>query len=162
MDLRKLQDDYIRDQRKVTEEKIQIGALFRSIFSEDDGLVFKDGRTEKPKRIIVIGIDKDVALCYGALFVNTRMSPKSAFSDEYLSAQYLIKKSDYPEFLRYDSYVDCGVIFAIPIKKILAGEYFGCLNETDLAGIFNILETTETLSTKQKKRFGIRRRGSGY
>ena len=38
------------------------------------------------------------------------------------------------------------------------GEYFGTLSEQDKHGIFEILETTETLSTKLKKRFGIRRR----
>lgn len=50
MDLRQLQEEYINDQRKVTEEKIQVGALFRTILSEDDGLIFRNGRTQKPKR----------------------------------------------------------------------------------------------------------------
>lgn len=41
------------------------------------------------------------------------MSPKAAYSDEYMSAQYLIKQDDYPDFLDYDSYVDCGELFAL-------------------------------------------------
>lgn len=41
---------------------------------------------------------------------------------------------------------------------MLKGEYFGILSEQDKQGIFEILETTDTLSTKHKKRFGIRLR----
>lgn len=48
--------------------------------------------------------------------------------------------------------------FAIPIEKLLKGEYYGKLTEEDQCNLFDILETTETLSTKQKKRFGIKRR----
>ena len=160
MDLRQLQEEYLNDQRKVTEEKIQVGALFRTILSEDDGLIFRNGRTQKPKRLIIIGFDRDVALCYGSILVNTNMSPKADFSDEVREAQYLLKHSDYPEFLDYDSFVDCGIIFKIPFAKLLNGEYFGLLNETDQNAIFDILETTVTLSTKEKKRYGIRRRSS--
>ncbi|MBQ7812016.1 MAG: hypothetical protein IJZ70_03400 [Bacteroidales bacterium] len=160
MDLRQLQEEYINDQRKVTEEKIQVGALFRTILSEEDGLIFRNGRTQKPKRLIIIGFDRDIALCYGSILVNTSMSPKADFSDEVRAAQYLLKHSDYPEFLDYDSFVDCGIIFKIPFAKLLNGEYFGLLNEADQNAIFDILETTETLSTKEKKRYGIRRRSS--
>lgn len=57
-----------------------------------------------------------------------------------------------------DRYVDCGVLFAFPMDKLLTGEYYGLLTENDKTGLFDVLETTDTLSTKQKKRFGIRRR----
>lgn len=56
------------------------------------------------------------------------------------------------------SYADCGVLFTIPIEKLLKGEYYGRLTEEDQRNLFDVLETTETLSTKQKKRFGIKRR----
>ena len=162
MDLRELQEEYLRDHRRVTEDKVQIGALFRTVLSQDDGLFFNNGRTQKPKRLIIIGFDKDIALCYGSILVNTNMSPKADFSDEFREAQYMLKSSDYPEFLDYDSYVDCGVLFKIPYATLLKGEYFGQLNDTDCKAIFDILETTETLSTKEKKRYGIRRRSSTY
>lgn len=63
--------------------------------------------------------------------------------------------SSYPEFLKYDSYVDCGMLFSIPLEKLMEGEYFGSLTDSDLQGIFDILKTTETLTNKEKKRFGI-------
>lgn len=126
--------------------------------STDDGLVFKNNQTEKPKRLVVVGFDRDRSLVYGAILVNTKMSPKAAYSDEYMSAQYLIKQDDYPDFLDYDSYVDCGELFALPLEKLIVGRYCDCLTETDKDYIFDILETTETLTTKEKKRFGIKRR----
>lgn len=158
MDLRRLQADFLEKERKVTDERLLPGALILTVLSEEDGLVFKDGRTEKPKRVVLIGIDKINNVCYGSVLVNTRQSPKACFSDEYLSAQFLLKQSDYPEFLKYDSYADCGELFSVPIMKLQRGFYFGKLNDDDMRGIMNILETTDTLSTKQKKRFGIKRR----
>ena len=158
MDLRELQADYLRKQREVTEERIKIGALIRTILSENDGLTFKDGRKEKPKRLVVIGVDRETALCFGSVLVNTKPSPKAEYSAEYLTAQYELKQKDYPEFLQYNSYVDCGELFSISIEKLKQGEFFGFLNDEDCKGIFDILETSDIFSTKQKKRYGIRRR----
>ena len=65
MDLRQLQADYMTEQRRVTDDRIAIGALIRTVLSETEGLTFKNGRTEKPKRLVVIGVDRDEALCFG-------------------------------------------------------------------------------------------------
>lgn len=148
----------IKESRNVTEDKLTIGSLIITILSTDDGLVFKNSQTEKPKRLVVVGFDNDKKLIYGAVLVNTKMSPKAAYSDEFMSAQYLLKQDNYPDFLDYDSYVDCGELFALSLEKLITGRYCGCLTEEDKEYIFHILETTETLTTKEKKRFGIRRR----
>lgn len=153
-----MQEAFKAESRKVTVERLEIGVLILTILSEEDGLVFKNGRTEKPKRLVIIGVDKDNGVCYGSVLVNTDMNPRANYSEEYLTAQYMLSQKNYPEFLRYDSFADCGVIFAIPIEKLLKGEYYGKLTEEDQRNLFDILETTETLSTKQKKRFGIKRR----
>lgn len=158
MDLRELQAEYRRQQREVTDERIAVGSLIRTILSENDGLTFKDGRKEKPKRLVVIGVDRETALCFGSVLVNTKPSPKAEYSIEYLTAQYELKQKDYPEFLQYNSYVDCGELFSIPIEKLKQGEFFGFLTETDRKGIFDILETSDIFSTKEKKRYGIHRR----
>lgn len=84
------------------------------------------------------------------------MSPKAEYSDSFLSAQYLLRQTDYPEFLDYDSFVDCGMLFSIPLEKLLKGEYFGKLTGKDLNGIFETLRTTDTLTGKEKKRYGIK------
>ena len=154
MKLSELQEEFWRKEHEVTEERLVRGALILTILSEDDGLTFNNGRTSKPKRLI----DKRQELCYGSVLVNTKMNPKASFSDEFLSAQYLLQQKNYSDFLDYDSFVDCGVIFSIPLQKLKSGTYYGLLNEEDLSSIMDILETTDTLSTKQKKQFGIRRR----
>lgn len=158
MDLRELQANYLAKEREVTDKRIQQGVLILTVLSEEDGMVFKNGRTGKPKRMIIIGVDAANDICYGSVLVNTKMSPKSRFSDEYLSAQYMLSQKDYPEFLDYDSYADCGELFSISIRKLKQGVYFGILKDKDMRGVMDILETTDTLSTKQKKRFGIKRR----
>lgn len=158
MKLSELQEEFWRKEHEVTEERLVRGALILTILSEEDGLTFNNGRTSKPKRLVVIGIDKKQELCYGSVLVNTKMNPKASYSDEFLSAQYLLQQKNYSDFLDYDSFVDCGVIFSIPLQKLKSGQYYGLLNEEDLSSIMDILETTDTLSTKQKKQFGIRRR----
>ena len=158
MDLRELQAEYLRHQRQVTDERIAIGALIRTILSETDGLTFKNGRTEKPKRLVVIGVDSENALCFGSVLVNTKLNPRAQYSSEYLSAQYELKQENYPEFLDYNSFVDCGELFSIPIERLKQGEFFGFLTDEDRNGIFDLLEASDIFSTKQKKRYGIRRR----
>lgn len=158
MDLRELQAEYLRQQRQVTDERIAVGALIRTMLSETDGLVFKNGRTEKPKRLVVIGVDHEQALCFGSVLVNTKLNPKAQYSAEYLSAQYELKQENYPEFLDYNSFVDCGELFSIPVERLKQGEFFGFLTDEDLNGIFDLLETSDIFSTKEKKRYGIHRR----
>lgn len=49
MDLRELQKAYLDNLRQVTEEKLEIGSLIRTIISVDEGLVFKDGRNRSQR-----------------------------------------------------------------------------------------------------------------
>lgn len=114
MDLRQLQQEYLDNLRKVTEEKLEIGSLIRTVISIDEGLVFKDARKQKPKKMVIIGVDSERQICYGSVLVNTNMSPKSAYSESFLATQYLLLQTNYPDFLKYDSYVDCGMLFSIP------------------------------------------------
>ena len=151
MDLRELQKAYLDNLRQVTEEKLEIGSLIRTIISVDEGLVFKDGRKQKPKKLVIIGVDKLKKVCYGSVLVNTKMSPKSAYSASFLSAQYLLHQTDYPEFLKYDSYVDCGMLFSIPLEKLMEGVYFGSLTDSDLQGIFMFSIQPRLLRTRKKR-----------
>lgn len=91
MNLRELQDSYFNEVRAVTEEKLEIGSLIRTIISVDEGLVLK-GRREKPKRLVIVGVDKDTKTCFGSVLVNTKMNPKAHYTDSYLKAQYLLEK----------------------------------------------------------------------
>lgn len=157
MDLRILQEEYMREFRAVTREKLCPGALIETNFTDEE-IVIKDGRKQKTKKLIIIGYDKDNDTYYGSVFINTKINRKSEFSQEFYASQYLICKENYEDFLRYDSHVDCANIIPCSTEKLLSGEYYGTLNEEDQRNIWEILETTETLTTKQKKRYGIRRR----
>lgn len=162
MDLRELQAEYLRQQRQVTDERIAVGALIRTMLSETDGLVFKNGRTEKPKRLVVIGVDHEQALCFGSVLVNTKLNPKAQYSAEYLSAQYELKQENYPEFLDYNSFVDCGELFSIPVERLKQGEFFSLPTSFQPSAISlqpsDLRPLSDIFSTKQKKRYGIRRR----
>lgn len=71
MDLRELQKVYLDNLRQVTEDKLSIGSLVRTVISVDEGLVFKDGRKQKPKKLVIVGVDKEKEICYGSVLVNT-------------------------------------------------------------------------------------------
>lgn len=157
-DLRELQAEYLRDFRTVTKEKLQVGALVRAVLSTNEGLKFKDGRTAKPKKIIIIGKDKNSDTFFGTVLINTKLNPKAEYSDEIMSTQLLLSQQKYVDFLKYDSFVDCGQVFPLSFEILHNGEYYGLLDEEDKTAIFNILETTKTITTKEKKRFNIRRR----
>ena len=103
MNLRELQAKYIAEERQVTKEKLKIGALVRTMLSTDDGLNLTDGRKEKPKKLIVVGYDKDKETIYGSVLVNSEMNPRAGYSDEYLAAQFLLSQEKYSDFLRYNS-----------------------------------------------------------
>lgn len=66
MDLRVLQQEFLKKARKVTDERIEIGALITTILSEEDGLKLKH-RTEKPKKLVIIGVDRVNEVCYGSI-----------------------------------------------------------------------------------------------
>lgn len=63
MDLRELQKACLDNLRQVTEEKLEIGSLIRTIISVDEGLIFKDGRKQKPKKLVILGVDKLKKVC---------------------------------------------------------------------------------------------------
>lgn len=157
MDLRELHDEYMKEFRVVTHEKLVPGALIETNFTDEE-IVIKGGRKQKPKKLIIIGYDKENDTYYGSVFINTKMNPQAGFSAEFFASQYMISKENYDDFLRYDSYVDCAGIIPCSTEKLLSGEYYGVLNEEDHKNIWDILETTDTLTTKQKKRYGIKRR----
>lgn len=155
MDLRELQANYLAKEREVTDKRIQQGALILTVLSEEDGMVFKNGRTGKPKRMIIIGVDTANDICYGSVLVNTKMSPKPRFSDEYLSAQYMLSQKDYPEFLDYDSYADCGELFSISIRKLKQGVYFGILKDKDMRGVMDIWKPLIPFQQNKRNALGL-------
>ena len=74
MDLRELQKAYLDNLCQVTEEKLEIGSLIRTIISVDEGLVFKDGRKQKPKKHAKErkDLENEIALLRSDLYSGTK------------------------------------------------------------------------------------------
>ena len=154
MDLQELQQQF----RQVTEDKLVAGALVQTCLTREDGLILAADRQERLKKMVIIGVDKVNKVCFGSILINTDLNPSAKLSPEFFATQYLLRRTtDYESFLDYDSYVDCAKIFSIPFHKLTNGEYYGTLTSDDHAAIWHILETNKVLTTKEKKRFGIRR-----
>lgn len=154
MDLRELQRQF----KQVTEYKLVPGALVQTRLTREDGLFLSPEKNDHLKKMIIIGVDRTNRICYGSILINTKISPHTNLSMDFLATQYLLRRTvDYEAFLDYDSYVDCAKIFSIPFDKLMNGEYFGTLTYDDHTAIWNILETNKVLTTKEKKRFGIKR-----
>lgn len=154
MDFRELQKNF----QVVTEDKLSVGALIITPLSRDEGLKLKPGKDTRRKRLIIIGVDMENRTCYGSVLVNTKLNPSSGYSMEHMASQYLLRREPhYETFLDYDSYVDCAELIPVSFEKLLRGKYHGQLEDEDRTAIFDLLEHTKTITTSEKKRFGIKR-----
>ena len=73
----------MKEFRKVTREKLLPGALIETNFTDEE-IVIKDVRKQKPKKVIIIGYDKDNDTYYVSVFINTKINPKAEISGEVL------------------------------------------------------------------------------
>lgn len=119
------------------------------------GVTPKDGQADRVKMFVVVGVDEDYI--YGGLLINSNPNKgEQAKNCAFLSEQHLIRRVDY-EFLRYDSFIDCTQIKEIKRSELwkCLSDQLGSLNSCDKDAIMEILSNTDSLSTKEKKRFGI-------
>lgn len=139
----------------VASSYINIGDVFKRRWTPNEGVTPKDGQADRTKMFVVVGVDEDYI--YGGLLINSNPNRgEQAKNCDFLCEQHLIRHIDY-EFLRYDSFIDCTQIKLIKkteITKCLSAQV-GCLNSVDIDEVFALLRKTESLSTKEKKRFGI-------
>jgi len=149
--LTELQAEY----KRVTLEKIRPGSVILTDLDESDGLTYTDGRSHKPRRVIIIGYDKENKCFIGTVFINTNINPKAKYSAEFLATQIMVKKDEYPNFLKHDSFIDCGQLMPLHTNKLLSGEYKGEVVADDFHKIMATLKNTETIPAKEKRRFGI-------
>lgn len=84
--------------REVTVERLKPGALLITTLTPQDGLILKNNRKFRKKRLVVVGVDKNTEKIYGSVLVNTHLSLLSEYSSEHLSAQYELSAENYPSF----------------------------------------------------------------
>jgi hypothetical protein len=149
--------DYFDDEsiKKIIGIQTEVGSIYLTDFGgEDEGFVLKAGNKRQSKFFIIIGNDAE-GNAMGVIFVNTEPHPRVSYEAEFINTQYYILKRVYPDFLEYDSYVDCSQIRRLDNLRMQKCQFVGALIETDLEIIMDILINSETIPLKQKKKYGI-------
>lgn len=76
---------------------------------------------------------------------------------DWQAEQYLIRQVDYPEFLEYDSWIDCTDPKELKVSKIKAknAEKKGRLNAVDLANVMRHLKENDFIDQHTRRVYGI-------
>jgi len=132
------------------------GKILTMPFDESDGIVLKDGYSERVKYFVVLGISMNDSVI-GAFFINSIVNKNVISTHELLSSQFPLKQEDYSQLLDHDSTLDCSDLIEVSKIKILSrGAEIGKLTNEDLDMVIDHVEKSELISPKQKKRFGIK------
>jgi len=112
---------------------------------------------EHGKFFVVIGEDKDNYVGY--FFINSNINPYINRKPELFEMQMPIKRSIYPSFLKYDSYISCHKISKIPKNKfseqIGSGimQYKEHLTKDDEERLLDALRNSDLYSNEVKNSF---------
>lgn len=132
-----------------------IGDIIYVPLDREDGLKLRGDYTERRKYIVIIGFTSD-GVAIGALLVNSRID-KSKSSEKLFNCQYPLLRRNYPEILRYDSWLDCSDIFELSKTKIESkgGLLKGKMIKEDFDRVITFLKETDVIKNATKKRYGI-------
>lgn len=137
-------------------KEITKGCVFRMHLNTAEGVTGKNpGDDGRNKYFVVIGTTTEGNLV-GFLLVNSNINPR--LSDEIKDLHYPIYAKDHP-FLERDSFVDCSRIKEIKQEKFSAmfDKDFkkGHINENDLELIIGAVKSSELVTNKQLKKYGL-------
>lgn len=153
--LSKLREKIENEDRIKSPVRLSKGDIVEMELDENDGITL-DGQYEtRRKYIVIIGVTSKGDI-YGAYLINSKINFIKN-NDIMKNYQYILLKVDYPELLKYDSYLDCSELFPINKKKIIArkAKRRGALLEKDLNNVVKITKSSEFLSKEQKRKFGL-------
>ena len=152
--LSKLKDDLASDSSIKSAEDLSVGDIVYVELDRNDGLVLNNGYPTRLKYIVVAG-SKSNRKEIGVVLVNTA----NDYSDDpdWQSEQYLLRQSDYPSVLDYDSWLDCTDVKELLARKIKSkkGVVMGHLNDTDLNNVMSIINGSSFVDNHIKKVYGI-------
>lgn len=150
----KLSPESLKALNTISKEQSRTGYIYKGSLDRSHNVNTQD-EEYRFKIFIVIGEDADFV--YGALLVNTKINPAMASSDRSFSdAHYLLLASKYNPPLKYDSWVCCNDIKAIPNSDFIDKD-FECHSSLDEEDQANIKRLVKKYSSKaQVKRFNIR------
>jgi len=141
-----------KERFEITDEKLVPGRIVEIELSEDDGLILKDGYKTRNKYIVLISVDDDRVI-YASFLINSK---RNDITNELADLQYPIRFKDYPDLLKYESYLDCS--FLLPIERVRLisdGKDRGRLTDADLSDALVEIINSKTISPKLKKKFNL-------
>lgn len=134
---------------------LKVGDIVYLEMDENDGLTLRNGYATRRKYVVIVGKNEKGKLV-GSLIVNSKITPfkRSSVMSQY---QYLLRQSDYPQILNYDSWLDCTELFELDYDKIVAveGELKGRLTDIDLTKAMDLVKSCYFIPRQAKEKFGI-------
>ena len=109
------------------------------------------------KMFVVMGED-DTQL-YGFFFINSDINPKIWKGEKALSMQMQLKKSNYPDILKYDSFLGCQSLLHISKSELInqfsdgRAQYIGDLVEDDINMALEAVRRSDLYSDYEKDTF---------
>lgn len=136
--------------------EIEVGYIYRINLDEKDGITPKGGIDYRPKFFIVIG-SADYGYYVAYILINKSINKNYLYTKELLNCQFPLRVKDYPEILKIDpSYANLAKIREIEKERLLNEATFqGKLTAKDLELVMQALRNSETITTKEKKRYGL-------
>lgn len=149
----KLSPESLKALNIVSKEQSRTGYIYNGSLDNSHKVNTQD-EDSRFKIFIVIG--EDESFVYGALLVNTAINPTLASGDKsFTAAHFRLLTSKYNPPLRYDSWVCCNDIKAIPHNDFIDKD-FEChckLDDADFKGIKDLV--IKYSSQAQIRRFKI-------
>ena len=134
---------------------LKVGDIVYLKMDENDGLTLRNGYATRRKYVVIVGKNEKGNLV-GSLIVNSKITPFKR-STVMLQYQYMLRQSDYPQILNYDSWLDCIELFELDFDKIVSveGEMKGKLTSSDLTNALSLVKRCGFISHNTKKKFGL-------
>jgi hypothetical protein len=129
---------------KITSLFIKRGSIFLAKFNN----------IEHNKFFVIIGEKEESCICF--FFINSNIHPFIKKKPAFFNLQYPLKHSEYPDFLNYDSFIDCHALLYIHKEELIkqvqknTAHYKGHLTEEDLSRIIEALRTSDLYSEREK------------
>jgi hypothetical protein len=133
---------------------LTVGTVVYVEMDKNDGLILTNGYTTRLKYVVVAGVkngNKEVC----AILVNTEDDYSN--DSDWRAEQYPLLQINYPNFLDYNSWLDCTDPKFLSVRKLKAkkAEVKGRLNEDDLKAVMIKLKDSDFINPHIKKVFGI-------
>ena len=121
---------------------IKIGDFYRIKMDDKDGITPKGNDTHRYKYVIIIGHDKNTL--YGAVVTNTK--------DHHL----IPIEFQYPISLHeYKCYVNCHKLYEVSSERLKPDCFQGNISKDDYELIVGCVKTSQLISNKKLKKFGL-------